>query len=74
MKNAKIINEIDYRSLTSEERAALLQAIAAKAHRERAEYIRAGLLELFRCFDRAVEWTLRAVFTPKLPPVRSRRC
>ena len=72
MKNVRIINLIDCRSLTSEERTALHQAIAAKAHRERAEFIRAGLLEFFRLFDRAVDWTLRAVFTPKLPPARSR--
>ncbi len=72
MKNAKPINPIDYCLLTSEERTALYKAIAAKAHRERAEFIRAGLRELVRRFDHAVAWILRVVFTPKLPSVRSR--
>ena len=69
MKNAKLINLIDYRSLTPEQRSMLVRIMAERARQERSDFIRTGLLQRL---DQLVEWALRAFFTPKLPPARSR--
>ena len=72
MKNISEINMINYRSLTSEERSALIRAITERAHRERAEFLWSVGRALYRRYDRAIEWMLRAYFSPRLP-ANSRR-
>ena|SRR3974390_361979 len=67
MKNISEINMINYRSLTSDERSSLFRAITERAHRERAEFLRSLGSALYRRYDRAIEWMLRAYFSPRLP-------
>ena len=75
MKNDHDINlfQIDYRSLTPAQRQVFREAIVARAHRERAKFVRAQFRALFGWLDRMVEMVLRAVFTPKTSGSPSRR-
>jgi hypothetical protein len=75
MRNDHNINPLaeHYLSLNPAERDIFRRAIIARAHRERAELMRAGLHALARWLDRLIEMVLRAVFTPKIPAQPLRR-
>ena len=72
MKNVSEINMIDYRSLTSGQRSALIRALTERARRERAEFLVSLGRALYRRYDRAIEWMLRVYFSPR-PPANLRR-